>query len=539
MTDAPGVTAAAGPPFPLDGSVNREKLVELLGVQTELAWLDYKRERDLSHAEGLVELAKDVGAMEILGGYLVVGADDTGTVVGLPAGQAGLFDEASVSAKLAKYLPAGFSARSAVHTVDDGTGRKDVAVVWAAPHPDGWCVFTRNGDYTGAHGKAKTAFRVGDVYARHGSRSEPWAQADIAAARAGLVSRAKDAWRAEHAEETRLALASALAGATAAQGPTAAFTWRLDEAGFEDAAVELVRRGDDVPVRRMLRAALADAQEMVRAPGDDTADDLAVLLDRIAVVAALGLELRRPEYFDIAIGALLDLYGWAVEDLRVQTSSHRLVPGLWLRIAERLYAVGGLAVRLRDWAAVRRLALAPVPALDRNSSGRTWHRDALTQSSRAGLFSERLPDGRTADLSLLLFARSVAARQPALRPDLPGTVPDDRTGPDPLLTSICQLDFLLLTVAAVNAGATTERDVLDVAYPNFARADGSRTNPIATALVADQDTRKALVPGAEDADLARVLALADQVAAREGARYWGWEGYTADAVRAFVAHGTT
>jgi hypothetical protein len=89
MTDAPGVTAAAGSPFPLDGSVNKEKLVELLDVQTELAWLDYKRECDLSHAEGLVELAKDVGAMGILGGYLAVGADDAGTAVGLPAGQAG------------------------------------------------------------------------------------------------------------------------------------------------------------------------------------------------------------------------------------------------------------------------------------------------------------------------------------------------------------------------------------------------------------------------------------------------------------------
>lgn len=535
LAHAHGVTAAAGPPFALDGSVNREKLSELLGVQTELAWLDYKRECDLSQAEGLVEIAKDVGAMGILGGYLVVGADDTGTSTGLPAGQAGLFDEATLAAKLAKYLPAGFAVRSAVHRVDDGTGPKDVAVVWVAPHPDGWCVFTRNGDYTDGHGKARLAFRAGDVYARHGSRSEPWNQSDIAAARAGLVSRVKDAWRAEHAEETRLALRSALAGATAAQGPAATFTWRLDETGFEDAAVELIRRGDDIPVRRMLRAAVAQAQDIVRAPGDDTTDDLAVLLDRVAVVAALGLDLRRPDYFDMAVSALLGLYGWAVEDLRVQTSAHRLVPVLWLRIAERLYAVGGLAVRLRNWPAVRRLALAPVPALDRDSPGRTWHRDALTQASRAGLFKEQLPDGRTADLSLLLFARSVAARLTALRPDLPGAVPDDHTGPDPLLTSVCQLDFLLLTVTAAAAGAPTERDVLRVAYPNYARADGSRTNPIATALVADKDVREALLPGASDTDLARVLALADQVAAREGARYWGWEGYTADVVKTFIS----
>lgn len=534
MADADGVTVPDEPPFALDGGVTREKLAELLGVQTELAWLDYKRECDLSRGEGLVELAKDAGAMGILGGYLVVGADDSGTPTGLPAGQAPHFDEATLAAKLAKYLPAGFAVRSAVHTVDDGTGPKAVAIVWVAPHPDGWSIFVRNGDYVDEHGKAKVAFRAGDVYARHGSRSEPWSQADIAAARAKLVSRAKDAWRAEHAEETRLALRSALAGAAAADGPAATFTWRLDETGFEDAAVELIRRDDDIPIRRMLRAALADAQEMVRTPGDDPAEDLADLLDRIAALAALGVELQRPVYFDLAVAALLDLYGWAVEDLSVQTSRHRLVPVLWLRIAERLYAVGGLAVRLRDWPAVRKLALAPVPALERDPSGRTWHRDALTQSNRAGLFKEPLPDGRTAELSLLLFARSVAARLPALRPDLPGGVPDDLTGADPLLASVCQLDFLLLVVAAAAAGATTARDVLDVAYPNFSRAEGSRTNPIVTALVTDGDARDALLPGTDEAGLALVLALASQVATREGQRYWGWEGYTDDAVKAFL-----
>ena len=505
MADADGVTAPDEPPFALDGGVTREKLAELLGVQTELAWLDDKRECDLSRGEGLVELAKDADAMGILGGYLVVGADDFGTPTGLPPGQAAHFDEATLAAKLASYLPAGFAVRSAVHAVDDSTGPKAVAVVWVAPHPDGWSILIRNGDYVDVYGKAKVAFRAGDVYARHGSRSEPWPQADIAAARARLVSRAKDAWRAEHAEETRLALRSALAGAAAADGPAATFTWRLDEAGFEAVAVELVRRADDIPVRRMLRAAQADTQEMVRMPGDGEADDLAVLLDRIAALAALGLELQRPVYFDLAVAALLDLHGWAVEDRGIQTSRHRLVPVLWLRIAERLYAVGGLAVRLRDWPAVRSLALTPVPALDRDSPGRLWHRDALTHTSRAGLFKEPLPDDRTAELSLLLLARSVAARLPALRPDLPGAVPDDHAGPDPLLTSVCRLDFLLLVVAAAAAGATSERDVLDVAYPNFSRAEGARTNPIATALVTDGAARDALPPRTADPDLTLVL----------------------------------
>lgn len=265
------MTSVDQPPFALDGTVTREKLAELLAVQTELAWLDYKSECDLSHAAGLVELAKDAGAMGILGGYLVVGADNAGRPVGLPAGQARLFDEAALAGKLARYLPAGSVVRSAVHRVDNGAGDVDLAVVWVAPHPDGWTVFVRDGDYVDEHGKQKKAFRAGDVYARHGSRSEPWSQSEIGLARVRLVARVKDAWRAEHAEETRLALKSALAGAAAADGPAAAFIWQLDAAGFEDATVELVRRTDDVPVRRMLRGALADAQNLVRRPGDDHA----------------------------------------------------------------------------------------------------------------------------------------------------------------------------------------------------------------------------------------------------------------------------
>lgn len=527
--------ATGAPRFALDGTVTRDKLLELLDVQTELPTLDYKRQCDLSGAAGTVELVKDIGAMGILGGYLVVGADDSGGVTGLPAGQAALFDQATLSAKAAKYLPAGLELRSTVHKLDDGSGPCEVALVWVGPHPDGWCVFTRDGDYTdAATGKGKTAFRAGDVYARHGTRSEPWTQSDIAAARSALVARAKDAWRTEHREETQRALQDLLAGASVAAGPSGAFTWQLDAAGFEAATVELLRRDDDVPVRRMLRAATAEAQRLLLTPGNTDASDLTVLLDRVATVAALALDLRRPALRDLAVRTLLDLYGWAVQDLRVHTSAHLLTPVLWLRIAERLYAIGALAVRLQDWPAVRGLALAPVPQLARERRRSSWHRDALTQASRARLFTEQQPNGQTRDLSLLLFGRAVAAAQPVLRPDLPGEVSPSYAGPDPLLDSLCQFDLLAAVVSAAAAGATDERALFAVSYPNYARADGSRANAIVGPLVFDPELRSALLPDVADDQLALVLELADRAAAREGQAYWGWEGYTDPRVQAFV-----
>jgi hypothetical protein len=538
MSDAGAVTipAAHEPPFALDGSVTRDKLIELLAVGTELPWLDYKAEADLSGAAGVVELTKDVGAMSILGGYLVVGADDSGEPLGLPATQPGLFDEATLSAKFAKYLAPGFEVRSAVHDVGDSSGPRPVAVIWVAPHPDGWCIFTRNGDYTDYAGKARSAFRAGDVYARHGSRSEPWAQADITAARRLLVTRAKEAWRAEHAQETRLALQGALAGAGVAAGPSAVFTHQLDAASFEAAAVELLRRGDDVPIRRMLRSASADVERLVGG-GEPAAQDLVTALDRMATLAALGLELRRPAFFAMPVRALLDVYGWGVEKQYVAKADQMRLPILWLRIAERLFALGGLAVRLSDWDAVRELALGPVPALQGDPGGSpswTWHRHSLTQASRGSLFQEQTPDGRSRELSLLLFARAVAVADPALRPDLPGDIAV-HGGADPLLTSLCQFDLLLTVVTGAAAGATTERQLLDVSYPNFAQANSQRANGVVRTLLFDAQARQALVPGVNDQRLALVLSLADQAALRAGQSYWGWDGYSDDDVRAFIA----
>jgi len=526
--------ASGQPPFALDGTVTLDKLIELLAVQTELPELDYKLQCDLSDTGALVELTKDIGAMNILGGYLVVGADDTGNAVGLPTGQAQHFDQATLSAKIAKYLPSGVDIRSTVHTLDDGSAPREVALVWVGPHPDGWCIFLRNGDYT-KESKTKTAFRVGDVYARHGTRSEPWNQTDIAAARNALVARAKDSWRAEHAEETRRALQTAMAGAAAVAGPSAAFTWQLDRASFQAAAVELLRRDDDVPVRLMLRAAAAQVQQLVLLPESEAVTDLVVVLDRVTALAALALDLRRSAFMSMAVQTLLDVYGWAVEDLRVQTSAHRLVPALWLRIAERLYALGALAVRLQDWTTVRELALAPVPALIREYRSRTWHRNALTQASNARLFTEQLPGGKTRELSLLLFAHAVAAADPVLRPDLPGDVPASYGGRDPLLDSLCQFDLLVTVVSGVAADATDEKALLAVSYPNYARADNRRANQIVQRLVFDPEVRPALLPGTGNRELAVVLDLADRVAKQAAQASFGWEGYTDHAVQTFIS----
>lgn len=156
------------------GSVSVEALANLLAVQAERDWLDYKQQCDLSTARDVIELAKDVGAMVITGGYVVVGADDGGRPSG-DVQRPELFDAATVHAKLAKYLPKPLEVRSATHRYQG----QCYAVLYVAPHQDGFCVFEREGTYQDPGGQRQTVFRPGDVFARHGTRSERWQQNDI------------------------------------------------------------------------------------------------------------------------------------------------------------------------------------------------------------------------------------------------------------------------------------------------------------------------------------------------------------------------
>jgi hypothetical protein len=179
------------------GSVSAEALAYLRALGGERDWLDYKQQCDLSSTRDLVELAKDVGAMMIAGGYILVGADDQGQ----PASQHArldLFDPATLHQKLARYIPEPFEIRAAMHAQQG----QSYALVYVMPHQDGFCIFKQDG--THPHGKNQTiVFRAGEVFARHGTRSERWNQADIALIKRRVqadVGRGRD----QHAEALQM-----------------------------------------------------------------------------------------------------------------------------------------------------------------------------------------------------------------------------------------------------------------------------------------------------------------------------------------------
>jgi hypothetical protein len=93
-------------PVVVDGVLSDEKLAELLALRTEYPELDYKATIELESTEGRVELAKDIGAMEVRGGYIIGGVDGHGTPTGpLDGVDRRPFDEANLVPSLLRWLP--------------------------------------------------------------------------------------------------------------------------------------------------------------------------------------------------------------------------------------------------------------------------------------------------------------------------------------------------------------------------------------------------------------------------------------------------
>ena len=347
--------------------VNEEKLRQLLAEQTESETLDYKDVCDLGWKRDEVELAKDLGAMQRHGGFVVIGADSRGQLTGnVTPAHARNFDEARLRKKLAKYIPEPFTLLSACHTIEG----KLVAVIYTGPNPDCFAVFRADGQYRDNSGVDVPVFRQGDVFVRHGSSSERWRQEDIDEIRRCLADREKEEWRREFAEDLQRMRTGAVAQQLAT-GPAAGLTWRLDEVLFSSTVVELLRGRDRIPIQLMFQRAVDDAYGILSQA--DGRSELGTLLDRLSAVTAIGLALRVRWVVQVGVEGLGRIYDlgfrppettrvWAVQPAE-----------LWLLVLERVYGLGALAVRQMDWRTVRHLALrAPEPDGSRRYY-RTWN----------------------------------------------------------------------------------------------------------------------------------------------------------------------
>lgn len=510
-------------PVVVEPVVNGEKLRELLALETEYATLDFKSGCDLADKRDQVELAKDVGAMSVRGGFLVIGVDGRGKPTGdLTVEHAKLLDEARLRPKLLKWLPESLEICSQIHEIDG----HQVGLVYVAPNPAGCVFFRADGQYDQPGGKSpKVVFRAGDVFFRNGTESKRLNQQGLEQVVHQRVEQQRGRWEDQHAAGyRRLAeeLRVGAAGQQVARGPAVEFNLTLETEVLTEAAVELLRTDDDIPLRRLLRRAVPEARALYRV-GDQ--DGIARLLDRLTCLAATFLDLDRHEWFGRVVDEMVSIYGLGFEnEPPIVDRPPPAAAALWLATIERVFALGSLGVRREDWPAVRYLASQRHPHMHRMYA--SWLRHALTMAARVGLLT-RGQGTSEADVSLLSLARETIRRLDCLRPDVEAE--DDR-----VLTGLTQFDFLACLVAMADSG---NRGPSGVFYPSFARFYASRTQPAAQRLLREPEMRKVIYPDDEDRHLAQALHVIDQAARQEGFRFDGWEGYTEDVGRFVEEHG--
>ena len=247
-------------PVVVDGVVSDEKLGALLALETEYAELDFKRSIDLTKTRDLVELAKDVGAMQVRGGYIVVGVDGDGTACGeLDASQKPHFDEATLTPKLRKYLP----SRLEVATRWFDNAGSPLALIYVGAHPSGCAIFKADGQYEGDAGNTVGVFRAGEIFWHNGTRSERLNQDGLEEVMRRRVQHEKAGWIAEREEVYRQALArleAAYESRSVAVAPLGALSFDLNSESLTAAAIELVRRQDTIPLTKLLADATNVAQ---------------------------------------------------------------------------------------------------------------------------------------------------------------------------------------------------------------------------------------------------------------------------------------
>lgn len=249
-------------------------------------------------------------------------------------------------------------------------------------------------------------------------------------------------------------------------------------------------------------------------------------LDRVTDCAAVAVTLS-PEgvVFERALDVLKQSFdlGFGHRGSTYETVSREQ---LWLEVLTRVRALGGLALRLGRWGAMRDIVLHE--AHDGGSRlWPTWLRYGDIHVSRAGLYREDQPGVLDGSRRPLRLAAQHISSQPALHLD--GIVDEDE-----LITALCQFDFLANVVGAWTAPTSAQ----DAVFPYYAAWEPERVRPIADRLVSDRRLRDAVLPGVSDDDLAVLLRFVGTRAARlsEGLGSWMfWDGFEEGRTSAFIA----
>ena len=303
------------------------------------------------------------------------------------------------------------------------------------------------------------------------------------------------------------------------EGPPPVITWQLDADDYDQRVVDLFRQKDDIPLRQMLFELPSQAASLL---GNSDSGMMDKLLDRLASTGGLAIQFGRHWWLERVLETFVAIYELGFDASGYEHGDQATVL-LWLAIVARVHALGGLAVRLRDWAAVRSLADQHPEGDSLRYDFGSWLQHAPVMAARANLLD---PPGEK-ETGLIARANHIARTVKALRPD---RSPDSEI----ILSSICQFDVLgCLAVVADRQNLAPGNF-----FPSFARYRSKRSEPAFRQIISDPDMRREIFRGS-DRLLADTLSEILRYAQKEGFWYPSWDGINDQAVNSFIAEHRT
>ena len=138
--------------------------------------LDFKSTFDINSARDWCEIIKDIAAIANSGGgAILIGVNDDGSPSTFDVTEILKLDQANVSNKISSYTDEQYSGVGILEKSREG---RKIAVLFIA-QSDYPIVFKKPGTYNVGGGKQQTAFSVGSMYFRHGTKSEQCRASDI------------------------------------------------------------------------------------------------------------------------------------------------------------------------------------------------------------------------------------------------------------------------------------------------------------------------------------------------------------------------
>lgn len=491
--------------------VSEEQLISLLRRKAETTDLEYKATWDPSVKADLIELCKDIAAIESepTGGYIVVGATSFGEPSGLfkPMRPAD-YDEQKLRSKVVKTLGEPIDFSSALHTWEGS----DYLLIGVGPNREGMRIMQKDGEY-----EDKTVWREGDVFIRRGTSSVRWNQHEARGIIERVIATRKEEWREDIFETIRRATPSL------DQGGFVNVSTEMPVDSFTLTVTELIRRNDvvglDVLARRTIGHAriIAERAAVAAADAPAAAVELGQELNRLDVIAALSARYDAPRAFDQALEGYRSIYG-AIDDEYMEypqkfTVGHRVV-------LVSMFALGALLVNEKRWAHVAALArVTPI-----HTHGGYW-KSLLRKAEVMAARSENLAtvsDEGVSRVGVIANAEPVTQYLGLLLGE----------GPDIDATTLL-VQFDVFRGIATGGSDSDDGDKLG-AYPNFAFYSNTRAEPAFLTVLEDVNARAALFPGSTEA-LRSLYRRLDEVALREGVRYNGWDGFENAQLTRFVS----